>query len=115
MADSTPADLFNHDAGAEMRSSARAIFLHALAESSISRAFEANIDNSRGVLRICDDLYDLSAYSRVFVISIGKAAHTMVNALVREVPTGLAGIAVGSTEATAHAPGFRYFRGGHPF
>jgi glycerate 2-kinase len=115
MADSTPAEFFNHDAGAEMRSSARAIFLHALAESSISGAFEANINNSRGVLRICDDLYDLSAYSHVFVISIGKAAHTMVNALVREVPTGLAGIAVGSTEATAHAPGFRYFHGGHPF
>ena len=98
----------------EIRSTARAIFLHALAESGISRAFEANIENNRGVLRICEDLYDLSAYSHVFVISIGKAAHTMVNALVREVPTGLVGIAVGSTEATAQAPGFRYFCGGHP-
>jgi glycerate 2-kinase len=99
---------------AEMRSVARGIFLHALGESSISRAFEANVNNSRGVLRVCQDLYDLRAYSRVFVVSIGKAAHTMVNALAREVPTGLEGIAVGSTEATAHVPGFRYFWGGHP-
>jgi len=110
----TVPDSFDERVSAEMRSTARAIFLHALAESSISRAFEANVNNSRGVLRICDDLYDLGAYSRLFVISIGKAAHTMVNALAREVPTGLAGIAVGSTEATAHAPGFRYFCGGHP-
>ncbi|MBV9087195.1 MAG: hypothetical protein JOY79_06910, partial [Acidobacteriaceae bacterium] len=58
---------FDERTSAEMRSIARATFLHALAESSISRAFEANVSNSRGVLRICDDLYDLSAYSRVFV------------------------------------------------
>src|SRR5581483_4048830 len=114
MAESSPADALDHDIHAEMRSTARAIFLHALAESGIPRAFEGNVNNSRGVLRICDDLYDLSSFSRVFVISIGKAAHAMVNALVREVPTGLAGIAVGSTDATAQAPGFRYFCGGHP-
>jgi hydroxypyruvate reductase len=110
MSASSPADSLN----SEMRSTARAIFLHALAESSIARAFEANIENNRGVLRIVEDLYDLSAYPHVFVISIGKAAYTMVNALVREVPTGFAGIAVGSTEAATHAPGFRYFCGGHP-
>ena len=33
------------------------------------------------MLRICEDLHDLDSYNRVLVISIGKAAHAMVNSL----------------------------------
>ena len=53
-------------------------------ESSISSAFQRHVSSERGVLRICDDLYDLNSYGRVFVIAIGKAAHSMLNALYEQ-------------------------------
>jgi len=67
------------------------------------------------VLRVCEDLYDLQAYSRVLVISIGKAAHTMVEALAQHVgESSLEGIVACSVEPAVQVRGFRYFRGGHP-
>ena len=65
----------------EMRVTARHLFEHALAEASIDRAFQRHVDCDRGVLRIGEDLHDLDSYNRVLVISIGKAAHAMVNSL----------------------------------
>jgi hydroxypyruvate reductase len=71
---------------------------------------------TRRVLRIGDDLHDLDTYSRVFVVSIGKAAHTMAAALEAQVGSSSfeAGIVSSSVESTTQARGFRYFRGGHP-
>ena len=57
------------------------IFSSALKNASIESAFARNVHCERGVLRIGDDLYDLDSYHRVFVVSIGKAAHTMAAAL----------------------------------
>ena len=65
----------------QMRETARGIFFHALAEASIGKAFARHVHCERGVLRVCDDLYHLESYSRVFVVSIGKAGHTMAEAL----------------------------------
>ena len=62
---------------------AREIFQHALAEASIAKGFARHVHCERGVLRVCEDLYDLHSYSRVLVVSLGKAGHTMVEALVR--------------------------------
>lgn len=99
----------------QMRDSAREIFLHALAEASIARAFERHVHCERGLLRVCEDLYDLQAYSRVLVISIGKAGHTMVEALTQQVgESSLEGIVASSVDPSAQVRGFRYFRGGHP-
>jgi glycerate 2-kinase len=98
-----------------MRDTAREIFRCALAEASIAKAFARHVHYERGVLRVREDLYDLHAYSRVLVISIGKAAHTMIEALVQQVGTAaLEGIVASSVEPTAQMRGFRYFRGGHP-
>ncbi len=98
-----------------MRDTARRIFHHALAEASISRAFTRNLHCERGVLRICEDLYDLQSFSRVVVVSIGKAAHSMVEALIQQVgEASIEGIVVSSTGPPAQVRGFRYFRGGHP-
>jgi hydroxypyruvate reductase len=67
------------------------------------------------VLRVCEDLYELQAYSRVLVVSIGKAGHTMAEALARQVgEPSLEGIVATSVEPVAQVRGFRYFRGGHP-
>ena len=97
-----------------VRSVARDIFLHALAESSIAKAFERHVEYGRGVLRIGEDLHDLGSYSRVRVVSLGKAAHAMAEALAAKVGSGLEGIVACVADPPAQVPGFRYFRGGHP-
>src|SRR6266542_1170598 len=98
----------------DLRPSLRQIFQHALAEASIEKAFERHISYDRGVLRIMEELYGLPGYDRVFVVSIGKAAHTMVKTLTAQVGRGLQGIVAGSTAASSLIPGFGYFEGGHP-
>jgi glycerate 2-kinase len=98
----------------EMRVTARHLFEHALTESSIDRAFERHVQCDRGVLRICEDLYDLNSYGRVFVVSIGKAAHTLTNALEMRAGDQFEGIIVSSGEPASQLRGFRYFLGGHP-
>jgi len=98
----------------DMRVTARHLFEHALAEASIDRAFQRHVDCDRGVLRVCEDLHDLDSYSRVLVISIGKAAHAMVNSLEMQAGNRFEGIVASSVEPLSQARGFRYFLGGHP-
>ena len=102
------------EAAPSMRETARSIFFHALRESSIAKAFERHVNYERGILRVCEDLYDLNAYSRVFVVSIGKAGHTLVEALEAQVGSRLEGIVASSVDPGSQVHGFRYFNGGHP-
>ena len=98
-----------------MRDTAREIFRYALAEASIAKAFARHVHCERGILRVCEDLYDLHSYSRVLVISIGKAGHMMVEALSQQVgESALEGIVASSVIAPTQVRGFRYFCGGHP-
>jgi glycerate 2-kinase len=98
----------------EMRVTARHLFEHALAESSIDRAFEQHVVCERGVLRVREDLYDLHTYHRIFVVALGKAAHTMVTALEMQAGDRFEGIVASSTAPASQIRGFRYFLGGHP-
>jgi len=105
----------------QMRETAREIFSAALKNASIESAFSRHLHCERSVLRICEDLYDLSSYSCVFVVSIGKAAHTMAAALQAQVGSrsSEAGIVATSVDPaslgqTGQVRGFRYFHGGHP-
>jgi glycerate 2-kinase len=98
----------------EMRVAARHLFEHALAESGIDRAFQQHVACERGVLRVREDLYDLHTYHRVFVVSLGKAAHTMVGALEMQAGERFEGIVASSVEPASQIRGFRYFLGGHP-
>lgn len=98
----------------ERRDTARSIFRFALEQASIANAFARHVHCERGVLRVCEDLYDLHSCSRVFVVSLGKAAHTMVEALATQLGTSLEGIVAGSVDPQSQLRGFRYFRGGHP-
>ena len=93
---------------------ARDIFQKALGEASIAKGFARHVNCDRGVLRVREDLFDLQAYSQVLVISMGKAGHTMVEALVEQVGGSLQGIVASSVQAESQVHGFRYFRGGHP-
>ena len=97
-----------------MRETASAIFRHALEQASISKAFARHLHYERGILRVRDDLYDLQSYSQVRVISLGKAGHTMVEALSQQVGSSLEGIVASSVQPHAQVRGFRYFHGGHP-
>src|SRR6266853_5254758 len=97
-----------------MRDAAREIFTAALKNASIENAFARNVHFERRVLRIGDDLYDLDSYHRVFVVSIGKAAHTMAAALEAQLGGSLEGIVASAVEPAVQVRGFRYFRGGHP-
>jgi glycerate 2-kinase len=122
---------------ARMREAAREIFTSGLKSASIEAAFARHVHCERRVLRIGDDLHHLDSYSRVFVVSIGKAAHTMASALqaqtggslegivvspeVKGSSTGISSINHASTDlaSTYHAStnqvrGFRYFLAGHP-
>ncbi len=97
-----------------MKEIARHIFDHAMRESGIGRAFSRHVHCERGVLRVCEDLYDLNSYSRVLVISIGKAAHSMLTALHEQTGERFEGIVASSVAPDFHIRGFRYFHGGHP-
>src|ERR1019366_9440436 len=97
-----------------MRDVAREIFTAALKNASIESAFARNVHCERRVLRIGDDLHDLDSFHRVFVVSMGKAAHTMAAALEARVGSSLEGIVASSVEPASQVRGFRYFCGGHP-
>jgi glycerate 2-kinase len=103
----------------QMRTTAREIFRHALTEASISSAFSRHVHCERGIFRICEDLYDLHSYSRIVVVSIGKAAHSMAEALTQHIgqtapENSLTGIVANSVAPPSQLGGFRYFLGGHP-
>ena len=100
----------------EMRTVARQIFQHSLDESDIERGFARNLQYERGVLKAGEDLYDLSRYSKIFVVSIGKGAHTSLEALVSRLgpESGAGGIVCAPTLPKVKASGFEYFAGGHP-
>jgi hydroxypyruvate reductase len=99
---------------AEMRACIRQFFQRALEQATVEKAFARNVDCERGVLRIHEDLYELNSYSRTFVVSIGKAAHSLASALEQQTGSRFEGIIASSTEPTSQLRGFRYFRGGHP-
>jgi glycerate 2-kinase len=104
----------NGDQFRVMRDAARGIFATALRNASIDSAFARHVHAERGILRICGDLYDLNSYSRVFVVSIGKAAHTMAATLEARVGSRLEGIVASPVDPETQVRGFRYFCGGHP-
>jgi hydroxypyruvate reductase len=99
---------------AQMRDVARQIFASALAQSSVTAAFEQHVQFERGMLRVCDDLYHLDAFSRVLAIAIGKAAHTMAEALVKQLGSQVAGFIASSVNPPERLAQFVYFHGGHP-
>lgn len=97
-----------------MRTAAREIFRQALAQSTIRQAFARHIDYAGGALRICEDLYALDSFESVSVVSVGKGAHSMVDALAAHVTERMGGIVAGTTDPENQVRGFRYFKGGHP-
>jgi hydroxypyruvate reductase len=101
----------------DQKVTAREIFDHALKQTSVAAAFDKHVAYDRGVLRICEDLYELNSFSKVLVIAFGKAAHTMAEALAAQIGSRAQGIIAApqaAIEGKPQLPGFRYFAAGHP-
>jgi glycerate 2-kinase len=107
---SLPAENMFH----EMRDRAREMFDRALLECSIPNAFSHQVSFDGKKLCIGEDAYDLRSFERLQVVSMGKAGHTMAEALTNIVGTGLTGIIDCPNSPPAQLFGFRYFTGGHP-
>jgi hydroxypyruvate reductase len=97
-----------------MRGLTRDIFDHALAECSIPAAFARSVRYEAAKLYVGDERYDLSSFSQVSAISMGKAGHSMAEALSTIVPIGIGGIVACPTPPQTQVVGFQYFFGGHP-
>ncbi len=98
----------------EMRELARRTFDHALAECSIPKAMQRHLELRDDQLRTGHDIYDLHSFATINVVSIGKAAHSMAEALTELVDRVLRGIISCPSAPAAQVFGFRYFIGGHP-
>ena len=94
------------DTTREMRASVREIFLHALEESSVERGFNRRISYERGILQVGDDLYDLATFSRLFVVSFGKAAHSGLNSLVTRLGSGAGATGIPNVPKIVASRGF---------
>jgi len=97
-----------------MREIALIAFRDALALATVEAAFARHVRYENGALRICEDLYPLGSSERVSIVSIGKAAHSMLDALVSQIGENYGGIVVASVEPSHQHHNFRYFLGGHP-
>jgi glycerate 2-kinase len=105
-----------------LHSTATSIFMGALAECNIESAFDRRIRVEGNVLHrlMADgsgpDEIDLSAYKRVFVIALGKAAGPMLDVLLSRIKRrqGMRGICCSNQLPKKRNWRFRYFEGGHP-
>ena len=105
-----------------LHSTATEIFTGALAACNIESAFDRRIQFEGNVLRrIMPDgsgpeTMDLSAYRRVFVIALGKAALPMLDVLLAKMKRrkGLRGICCTNQQPRARNWRIRYFEAGHP-
>lgn len=98
----------------EMRQRALAIFEHALTECSIPRAFARDLKVDHGRLYAGAHDYELDAFPQLAAVSIGKAGHTMAEALTNILAGGLRGIIACPSAPQSPLAGFQYFHGGHP-
>ena len=105
-----------------LHATATGIFTGALAACNIESAFDRRIGfEGNRLKRLIPDgggpeTIDLSAYKRIFVIAIGKAAIPMVDVLLERMKRrkGLRGICCSNCVPNKRNWRFRYFEGGHP-
>jgi glycerate 2-kinase len=106
-----------------LREIAYDLFLHSLAECSIEQAFARKakrVSGERGekLLRLGDDVIDLTDIRRIHIIAAGKAASTMLNSLLPFLEDvsecDLSGVLIMSHRPSRVPSGFQFFAGGHP-
>jgi glycerate 2-kinase len=95
---------------------ARQIFQKTLASIDIPRVMEWKLVRRGSSLILQDTSVDFSTATRVCVVAIGKAAHTMVAGLIPLLPAAIpvTGVVAAPTPLATPQPGFQYFAAGHP-
>jgi hydroxypyruvate reductase len=103
---------------------AKAIFLHALEECNIARAFDRHMHFEGGTLVrhpspvVKPVRQAVGEYKKIFVIAFGKGALPMLDALVERMPPELRskvhGVCSSVEEPEKRHRHVRYFQGGHP-
>ena len=105
-----------------LHTTATGLFTGALAACSIESAFDRRIRIEGNMLRRLmpdgggPEQIDISAYKRVFVIALGKAAVPMLDVLLDRMKRrkGVRGICCSNCVPAKRNWRFRYFEGGHP-
>jgi glycerate 2-kinase len=99
------------------------LFLQSLADCSIEQAVNRKVKRISGAgetssLAIGDDVIDLGRIRRIGVVAAGKAASTMLKALLPSLRglsrCDLSGVLIAGDGPTDLPPGFQFFAGGHP-
>jgi glycerate 2-kinase len=95
---------------------AHQIFRQTLSSIDIPAVMRRKLQFEPSRLLLPSGQIDLSSISRFVIVSIGKAAHSMVDGLVGILPSAMpyAGIVVGPTAPAAPIANFEYFVAGHP-
>ena len=95
---------------------AREIVRDTLAALDIPRMMELKLTLSGSTLILDDAAIDLSAFSSMFVVAIGKAAHAMAAGLRSFLQDfyQFKGVIAAPTKPDARVPGLQYFVAGHP-
>lgn len=99
----------------DLKQIARRIFLETLASIDIPLTMERRITRSGTRFVVDDRSYDLSKYSEIRVIALGKAAHAMLRGFAQLFDDqSFSGITVAPTLPANPVRGITYFVGGHP-
>ncbi len=96
---------------------AREIFLDALAQVDVRRAFEGKVERVGARLCFGAESVELDAFRRRWVVSIGKAAEVMTRALLETLGEPYwpeRGVVASNVAADALPPGFLAYQSGHP-
>lgn len=97
---------------------AREIFLGALADCSIERAFAEQVTIGRSLLVNGTEAVQLEDIERIRIIAVGKASATMLAAVLPRFQAAgfhdLGGILIAPEAPAELSAGFSFFSGGHP-
>lgn len=101
---------------ADLKQLARQIFHQTLAAIDIPATMQRKLSRDGRLLHLHDGVIDLSKFSNVLVVAMGKAAHPMLDGLRALLPAELhfRGVASAPTPPAVHVEGVEYFLGGHP-
>jgi len=106
----------------ELHSAAQSMFLHALDACDVGKAFDRHLHFEGATLirhpsaALKPVSIPLDSYKKIFIISFGKAAMTMLDALLERLPKKihLRGVCCAPVMPKKRNWRIRYFTGGHP-
>jgi len=100
----------------DLKQLARQIFHQTLAAIDIPAAMQRKLELQGSVLSLETGEVDLARFASVLVVSIGKAAHAMVEGLAALLPPSISfdGVVVAPTPPARPIKRIAYFVGGHP-